>query len=269
MRVAGRVWTLTVAAAIAFAHVPAAAAAASPRASFADLAALGLAAPVVVRATAIRDERLNPRDAAGLAPGMARFLVTATTTTAIAAPGDVPPRLTYLIDRPLDARGKPPKPAVRDVLLFLRPGTDAGQYALIDAHGEVPWTASAEAAVHNVLADNRRGTVPVVTGIASAFRVPGAVPGEAESQFFLSTRERQAGVARRPDPPGRGAAAVGRARRRHRRCRGRRCRRRRCCGTASPAPCRAALPPGLGAAADVAGDYRFVRDSLGPCGRTF
>jgi len=241
---------------------------AATAASFADLAALSLAAPVVVHATAIKDQRLSPRDAPGLAAGMARFLVTATTTAAIVAPADVPPRLTYLIDLAVDARGKAPKPVAREVLLFLRPGTAAGQYALIDGHAELPWTAAVEATVRSVLTDNRRGTVPIVTGIASAFRVPGGVPGEAESQFFVSTRDGKPVslvVLTRPGEQRRLTIALGDV----------------IDDAAAGVPPATllwyrlacglppALPPSAGAAADVADDYRFVLHSLGPCGRTF
>ncbi len=111
-------------------------------------------------------------------------------------------------------------------------------------------------------------TVPVVTGIASAFRVPGAVPGEAESQFFLSTRSGKPVslvVLTRPGEKRQLSVALGDV----------------IDDAAAGVPPQTllwyrlactlppALPPGLGAAADVAGDYRFVRDSLGPCGRTF
>lgn len=78
-------------------------------ASFADLAALSLAAPIVVRATVVKTERLGKSDAPDVAPGMARLLVTAATTAAIAAPGEVPPRLTYLVDVALDDRRRPPR----------------------------------------------------------------------------------------------------------------------------------------------------------------
>ena len=74
--------------------------AASPvaAASFADLATLSIAAPVVLRATIFKAERLKPRDAPDVAPGNARMLVAAATTSAIVAPGEVPPRITYLVD---------------------------------------------------------------------------------------------------------------------------------------------------------------------------
>ena len=241
----------------------------SPAASFADLAALSLAAPVVIRATIYKAERLKPRDAQGVAPGSVRLLVSAATTAAIVAPGEVPPRITYLVDQPLDARGKPPPLLRSDVLLFLRADPAvAGQYALIDAHGQIGWTPDADAAIRGVLTSARGGTVPVVTGITSAFRVPGAVPGEAESQFFLSTADGKPVslvVLARPGQARRLTIALG--------------------DVIDDAATGVqpgsllwfrlacflpkALPASVEGNADVADDYRFVLASLGACGRTF
>jgi len=234
---------------------------------YADLVTRALAAPVVVHATAIRSERLRPRDAAGIAPNTSRFLVTAATLAAIAAPGPVPPRLTYLIDLPDDATGKQARPPARDVLLFLRPGTVSGDYALIDARAEVAWTADDEAAVRAVLIDARGGKVPAVTGVASAFRVPGAVPGEAESQFFLTTGDGKPVslvVLTRPGETRRLTLALGdviddaAAEIRPRTL----LWYRLACGLP------ATLPAAIEAAPDVAADYAFIRTTLGPCGRT-
>ncbi len=238
-------------------------------ASFADLTALSLAAPIVIRATIYKTERLKPRDAPGVAPGSARLLISAATTTAIVAPGDVPPRIGYLLDVPLDARGKPPQLLRTDVLLFLRADPAvAGQFVLTDAHGQINWTPDADAAIREVLTSARSGTVPVVAGITSAFRVPGAVPGEAESQFFLSTADGKPVslvVLTRPGQARRLSIALG--------------------DVIDDAAAGVqpgtllwyrlacflprALPRALNAGAEVADDYRFVLTSLGACGRTF
>jgi hypothetical protein len=245
--------------------------AASPAkaASFADVARLSLAAPVVVRATIYKAERLKPRNAPDVALGSARMLVSAATTAAIAAPREVPPRITYLIDVPLDARGKPPPLLHSDVLLFLR-GDPAvpGQYALVDGRGQIDWSVDVDAAIRAVLTNARSGTVPVVTGVTSAFRVPGAVPGEAESQFFLSTADAKPVslvVLTRPGQARRLSIALGdviddaatgvRP--------GTLLWYRLACFLPET------LPTTIDAGAGVADDYRFVLKSLGACGRTF
>jgi len=163
-----------------------AAAAPVAAATYADLAALSLGSPVIVRATIAKAERLDAKDAPDIAPGTVRLLVRVRVTAALLAPDAVPAELEYLYETRLDQRGKPPKLKDVPVLLFLRPGDRPGQYALTGARAQLADDAVTEATVRGVLAEARAG-VPVITGVASAFRVPGSVPGEAESQFFLST----------------------------------------------------------------------------------
>ncbi len=236
-------------------------------ASFADLTALSLAAPEVVRATVIKTVRLKPRDAPGIAAGMTRLLVTAATTNAIAAPASVAPKLSYLLDVSLDEHRKPPKIVGSDVLLFVRPGGAPDQVALIAGRGTMPWSAAAEATVRTVLTAARRGDTPAITGVTSAFRVPGAVPGEAESQFFLSTaagKPVSLVVLTRPGETRRLTIATGDV----------------IDDAAKPVELNtllwyrlacglpAKLPDGIEAGAEGADDWAFVLKSLGPCGRT-
>ena len=159
-----------------------------PVPTYADLAELTLASPVIVRATVIKAERLTGDNAPGLAAGRARLLVRARVAAAILAPDAVPAELDYLVETPLDAKGKPPKLKDAAVLLFLRAGDRPGQFTLASARAQQPDAAATVATVRSVLAEARTN-LPRVTGIASAFRVPGAVPGEAESQFFVSTAD--------------------------------------------------------------------------------
>jgi hypothetical protein len=157
-------------------------------ASFADLADLATTAPVIVRADIEKAEKLKP-DEAGAAPaGLQRQLMTARVTAALKAPSIVPQQLQYIWDGPTDARGKPVSVKGQPMLLFLRPAAGRpDQLQLVGARAQLPLTAEAESDTRALLTEVARGDVPVVTGIGSAFRVPGAVPGEAESQFFLTT----------------------------------------------------------------------------------
>lgn len=236
--------------------------------SFADLSTLALAAPVVLRATITKAERLGQRDAAGVAPGLARMLVTASTSAVTAAPNKIPPRITYLTDVSLDGRGKLPKFVGRDLLLFLRPGAVSGQYALVSSHAELPWSSATDASVRAILKAERSGTTPTIIGVTSVFRVPGAVPGEAESQFFLGTADGKPVslvVLTRPGEPRRLTIALGDV-----------------IDDAAPPIAKDTLlwyrlacflppelPALLGAGAEVADDYSFIHADLGPCGRTF
>jgi hypothetical protein len=244
--------------------------------SFADIADLTLAAPVVLRATILKAEKLNRKEAPDVAAGRVRMLIDAQVQGVLTARESVPARISYLWEGPLDARGKAPRLKKADVLLFLRrvPGRE-GQYQLTSPHGQIAWTPRAEAGIRRVLTDVRSPELRDlrITGIGNAFHVRGSIPGEAESQIFLTTatgRPVSLVVLSRPgqaksfsvalsDVIDDAAASVPRDTLMWYRL-----------ACALPA----AIPP---SAVDelteedrraVAADYRFVRDSLGACART-
>lgn len=156
---------------------------------FADLADLASAAPIIVEADIEKAEKLKP-DEAGAAPaGKQRLLITAHVTAALRAPTAVAPQLQYIWDGPTDARGRALNNKGQQVLLFLRPATGRpDQLQLVSANAQLPLTAELDAQARMLLTAMARGDVPVITGIGGAFRVPGAIPGEAESQFFVTTK---------------------------------------------------------------------------------
>lgn len=162
-------------------------AAAAP--SYADLADLTLAAPVIVRATIDEVERISDKDSQGLLPGKARLLITAAVDAALVAPGTVPARLSWLWDAPLDSRGKAPRPKGQRVLAWLAlPGQD-GKARLVAGSGQMAWDPDTEARVRAIATEARSGSIPAITGVASGFRAEGTVAGESESQFFLTTAD--------------------------------------------------------------------------------
>jgi hypothetical protein len=180
--------------------------------SYADLADLTIAAPVIVRATIADSERIADRDSPNLAPGKARLLVTAATDAALVAPGAVPARLMWLWDAPLDARGKPPKPKGQSVIAWLAAPGPEGKTRLIAGSGQMPWDAATESNVRSIATEARSGSVPAVDGVANGFRADGTVPGESESQFFLTAAGRNAltmVVTRKPGEALRVAVAKG------------------------------------------------------------
>lgn len=243
---------------------------------FADLADLTLPAPVVLRATIVKADRLNRKEAPDVPAGRVRFLVEAQVQGVLVSREVVPARIEYLWDGALDARGKPPKLKGADVLLFLRRVPNrAAQYQLTSPRGQVAWTPRADAAVRRVLTDVRSPELRDlrITGIGNAFHVRGSIPGEAESQIFLTTasgRPVSLVVLSRPgqaksfsvalsDVIDDAAASVPR-------------------DTLMWYRLACALPAAIPAAATaeltdedraaVAADYRFVQGALGTCGRT-
>ncbi len=240
----------------------------APAASFADLADLALAAPVVAEAT-IR--RVTQQRDAPVPAGRVRVYLEADVTAAVRAPGPLGPRQGWIWEGSA-AAARSLKGA--RVLVFARPLPDRpGLLQLIAPDAQQPSTPDQLATVRSIVAEAALpGAAPAITGLARAFFTPGALPGEGTTQLFLST---QGGapvsmtVRRRPGAQPSWSLALGDV-----------------VGAAAPAPERrtltwyrlaCGLPSSLSAdslpdsAADaerVRSDYAFVLASLGPCGRT-
>jgi hypothetical protein len=175
----------------------------APAYSYADLADRALAAPVVLTATISQAIRLEPERAAGLPPGHARFYVEADASALIRGPAGMPPRVRYLADVPLSTKGKAPKLKKQIMLILARPVPNRpGELQLIARDAQMPLTPELEQRIRAILTEVvRQDAPPQVTGVASAFHVPGAIPGEGETQIFLSTpssRPISLNVLRRP-----------------------------------------------------------------------
>lgn len=237
-------------------------------AGFADAAELALAAPLIVRATITRASRLSGKAAPDVAAGRARLLVTVAVSNVLVAPGTTGGTLQYLWDAPLDSRGRPPQAKGLDVLAFLAaPGAD-GSTRLVSRRAQQPWDSALAETVRAVAADQRSGKVPNFRGVSNGFRADGTVPGESESQFFLTTADGKPAtlvVQNRPGEVRRVAIARGdiidesaeRVRP----------------GTLLWYRLACFLPARLPAAAGgsdpaLARDWRDALASLGPCGRT-
>ena len=109
----------------AFAQVPAGGVATSPAGAvsaptYADLATLSDAAELVVRVQIRKATALKPERAPGLQSGFARLYVQAQTVSLIGGRSSVGAAVAYLVDVPLDAKGKVPKLTKREFLLFAR-----------------------------------------------------------------------------------------------------------------------------------------------------
>lgn len=268
-----------VAAALLLATTPIAAAQAplpdSPAMAYANAADLVLAAPVIADATIRSAARIKPEEAPGLAPGLSRFYVEADVSALIRGAAGLPPRVGYLLDVASDARGRAPRLRKMRVLLFARPvpGT-ADQLQLIAPDAQRAWTPADDARVRALAqAALAADAPPAITRVRNAFHVPGALPGEGETQVFLQTADARPvslSVLRRPGEAPRWSVALSEI-----------------VDEAAAPPARdtllwyrlaCGLPPALGAdsvdqlspadAEQARADYRFVLEQLGPCGRT-
>lgn len=241
---------------------------------YADLADLVLASPVIADATIRSAARIKGAEAAGLAPGLTRFYVEADVAALIRGAAGLPPRVGYLVDVAPDALGRVPKLKKARVLIFARtvPGSpDQLQLSAPDA--QLAWMPSLDARVREIgRAALAADAPPAITGVASAFHVAGSLPGEGETQLFLRTADQRPvslSILRRPGERPRWSVALGEIvdEGAGPPARDTLLWYRLACDlpAALPAESVASLEPADAAIAQE--DYRFVIESLGPCGR--
>lgn len=164
-------------------------AASAPLPSYAAVVTQVLGAPLVIDARIRSAARVKDAEATGLTPGRARFYIEADVTALIRGTAAMPTRIAYLADVPLDARGRPPKLKKMRVLLFARPiASQPGQVQLTGLDSQREWQPALDTLVRGVIREVLAPEAPsAITGIGNAFHVPGSLPGEGETQIFLTT----------------------------------------------------------------------------------
>ena len=260
----------------AFAQVPPAETAAVPAgATYADIAGLADSAPLVVRAKLRKLARIDDARASVSRPGMARFYVTADTQALITGRSPIGQSFAYLVDLPVDGRGKPIARKKDQVILFARPVSGRpGELQLVRPGAQIPWSEVNEGRVRRIVTALLEPDAPArVTGVRELIHVPGTLAGEGETQIFLNTDSAAAAsitVRRQPGqapqwgvsfselvadvsrPPERDTLEWYRL----------------ACFLPRKAPADANLSEGPEARSMADADYRMVVASLGPCRRT-
>ncbi len=258
------------------AQTPAATPAAATSApTYADLATLSEASELVIRAQIRRQTTLKPERAPDVAPGFARLYVEAQTIALIAGRSSVGGTLAYLVDVPLDAKGKVPKLKKQEFVLFARsvPGR-AGQLQLVSPTAQLAYTPELEARLRPILTElyAADGAPPRITGISDALAVQGTLTGESETQIFLATENRSPvsiTVLRRPGQQVQWGVSWGEIIDSSARPPQPETLRwyRLACALPAQLPSNANLAREADERRLAAGDYAFVRQAIGPCER--
>lgn len=183
--------------------------------TYADLADLGAGAPVVAYVRVNRAERLNAREATTVRAGYTRFEIEADLVALIRGTSGLPARIRYLVDLPNDSRGRPPRIARRSEYLIMatRVPSRPDEVRLVTADAQVPYSTPAAELLRSIVREaSGTDAPPRITGIGRAFSVPGNLPGESETQFFLQTADQRPislSVLRRPGEQVRWSVALG------------------------------------------------------------
>jgi hypothetical protein len=246
-----------------------------PAPTYADLADFADAADLVVHVQVAKQIALPPERAASVARGYTRLYVEAKTKALLAGKAPLGESVRYLVDVPVDAKGKAPKLKKRDFLLFGRavPGRP-GELQLTGPRAQIPYDEATAARLRPILAELAApGAAPAITGVRDALAVPGTLVGESETQIFLATKTGDPvslTIVRRPGmepvwgvsyseivdqaarPPAPGTLAWYRL----------------ACFLPPQLPRGANLAQDLASRARASEDYTFVLDQLGQCPRT-
>lgn len=183
--------------------------------TYADLADLGAGAPIVAHLRVRGAERLGTREAANVRAGYTRFEIDAEVVALIRGAGGMPLRVRYLVDLPNDSRGRPPRIARRSEYLVMasRVPSRPDELRLVTADAQVPYSLAVAETLRGIVREaSGAGAPPRITGIGRAFSVPGNLPGESETQFFLLTSDQRPislSVLRRPGEQVRWSVALG------------------------------------------------------------
>jgi hypothetical protein len=243
--------------------------------TYADLADLGAGAPVVAHLRVRGADRLSAREATSVRPGFTRFEVEAEVVALIRGAGGLPARIRYLVDLPNDSRGRPPRISRRSEYLVManRVPSRPEELRLVTADAMVPYSPAAADMLRSIGREASGADAPPrIVGIGRAFSVPGNLPGESETQFFLLTADQRPislSVLRRPGEQVRWSVALGEIVDE---------------GAGPPQPntllwyrLACTLPEGLPAEAlseatpdearTIRADYRVIKDGLGRCAR--
>lgn len=242
--------------------------------TYADLATLSEAADMVIRVQIRRQTVLKPERAPGLAPGFARLYIEAQTVALIAGNSGLGANLAYLVDVPLDPKGKVPKLKKQEFLLFAdavagRPG----EVRLVAPEAQQPFTPDLEARLRPILTELYGAEVPPrITGISDALAVAGTLTGESETQIFLATETRapvSITVLRRPGQRPQWGVSWGEIIDSAARPPAPETLRwyRLACSLPAQLPSNANLARAPEERRLAAGDYAFVISQLGPCAR--
>jgi hypothetical protein len=158
--------------------------------SYADLADLALSGPILAELRIRKAEKLPPANPQ-VAQTRQRYLILADVTSVIRGTGGLPPRVEFLYDARRDAQGRLPKlNKARVIVAALPVAGKPTSLQLASPEALIMAVSSEGGTLRSIVRDViDPAAPPAITGVGSAFHVPGTLEGEGDSQIFLTTRD--------------------------------------------------------------------------------
>jgi hypothetical protein len=175
---------------------PAAAAVAAPAPSYASLARLTLAAPVIVRAQVRKPGLFSRPQVTQLPNGRLRVVMEADLQSVIQAPLAIRTPIQFVWEGQGDAKGRAPDLSRQTFLMFLnRPATAAEPFTLVRASGLAPWSEPAEATVRRIIGEALQSPSIAklqLSGVREIMALDADPPYAASYQLLLDGRSGEA-----------------------------------------------------------------------------
>ena len=243
--------------------------------SYADIADLVVNSPLILDAQIRKVTSLPATQTAGVPANIRRVLIDADVTSLVRGTDGFAAKARFLLDVPKNAKGKIPKLQKRRYfILGSKVGGSPGTVKLSRPDALIEWSPANDATLRAITKEAVQVDAPqAITGLSSAFHSQGTIIGEGETQIFLRTASGQpisVSILSRPGQSKSWAVSTGDV-----------------IDESAVAPAKntllwyrmaCSLPRTLdpklvesSEAKDIANaqsDYRFVIESLGPCGRT-
>jgi len=241
--------------------------------SYARMADLVTQSPAVAKVEVRSIVALKPERAPDLPPGRTRFFIEADTLGLIRSEGVTARRISFLIDGS-STNARRPGLKGQIFLAFGRIGSQVNEFQLTSSTALIPWSPANEALARKVIADLMTPDIPpAITGVTSAFHVPGAILGEGETQIFLQTADGSPislSVIRRPQEQPHFSVSLGEIVDEAATVpeRDTMLWYRLACGLPDQLPALSLSELGRADAESANRDYNAFREALGPCDRT-
>lgn len=159
------------------------------KANYADIADLVVIAPLIVDMTVRNVQKLSAEQSVGIPTSLERVLVEADVMALIRGEGGITPRIRFLLDVPKNAKGKIPKLQKQRMYLFGRQVTGRpGEVQLARPNALALYSTTNDALVRAITKEAVQANAPRrITSVSGAFHSAGTVLGEGETQIFLKT----------------------------------------------------------------------------------
>jgi hypothetical protein len=158
-------------------------------ASYSDIADLVVISPLIIDVTVRNVQKLSPEQSAGVPATLERVLVEADVMALIRGQGGIMPRVRFLLDVPKNAKGKIAKLKKQRMFLFGRAvPRRPGEVQLSRPNALALYSTTNDTLVRAITKEAVQINAPRhISNISSAFHSAGTVLGEGETQVFLKT----------------------------------------------------------------------------------